>query len=328
MLSGFYLGALEAGARMAEAVGDKKAAAQYREIFRRGQKNYESQLWNGEFFIQKYDQALQKKYQYGEGCLSDQLLGQWLGMVAGLGRFLDEAKIKKALESIYRYNFRENFYDFANVQRTYALADEKGLLLCTWPRGGRPPLPFPYSDEVWTGLEYHVASHLIYEGMVKEGLTLVKAARQRYDGRRRNPWDEVECGHHYARAMSSWGLLLALSGFNYSVPEGRLGFAPALRPEDFRTFWSLGSTWGFYEQKAGAENTFSCMLKVENGRFELREFTFELPSLLAGKKIRSVECLANGGKIKSFFEQAGSRIKIKLPRTNLQAGRSLTISVH
>jgi hypothetical protein len=128
--------------------------------------------------------------------------------------------------------------------------------------------------------------------------------------------------------MSSWGLLLALSGFNYSVPEGRLGFAPALRPEEFRTFWSLGSIWGLYEQNLTPGNIFSCALQVENGRLELREFTFELPSLLAGKKTRSVECLANGGKIKSSFEQAGSRIKIKLPRTNLQAGSSLTIRVH
>jgi len=126
-------------------------------------------------------------------------------MVAGLGRFLDQTRIQKALVSIYNYNFKENFYNLANVQRTYALAGEKGLLLCTWPRGGRPPLPFPYSDEVWTGIEYQVASHLMYEGLLREGLTLVKAVRERYDGRNRNPWDEVECGHHYARAMSSWG---------------------------------------------------------------------------------------------------------------------------
>ncbi|MGB9837173.1 MAG: GH116 family glycosyl hydrolase, partial [Candidatus Saccharicenans sp.] len=327
MLSGFYLGALEAGARMAEVLGDNKAAAAYRQILSKGKKNYEAQLWNGEFFIQKYDQALQKKYQYDEGCLSDQLLGQWLSMVAGLGRFLDEAKVKKTLESIYRYNFRVNFYDFANVQRTYALADEKGLLLCTWPRGRRPPLPFPYSDEVWTGIEYHVASHLIYEGMLKEGLSIVKAVRERYDGRRRNPWNEVECGHHYARAMSSWGLLLALSGFNYSVPEGRLGFAPAISPEDFRTFWALGSTWGTYEQHLGPDNALSCQLKLEQGSFGGREFNLELPSTLAGKKIKSVECSLDGQKIPAKFEQAGLKLRIKLqPRLEMRTGQSLKIA--
>ncbi|MGB9863969.1 MAG: GH116 family glycosyl-hydrolase [Candidatus Saccharicenans sp.] len=310
MLSGFYLGALEAGARMAEAVGDRKSAAAYRQILSKGKKNYEAQLWNGEFFIQKYDQALQKKYQYGEGCLSDQLLGQWLSMVAGLGRFLDEAKVKKALESIYRYNFRENFFDFANVQRTYALADEKGLLLCTWPRGGRPLLPFPYSDEVWTGIEYQVASHLIYEGMLREGLSIVKAVRERYDGRRRNPWNEVECGHHYARAMSSWGLLLALSGFNYSVPEGRLGFAPALMPEDFRAFWSLGPAWGTYEQHLNPNKVFTAELKLEQGSFALNEFDLKLPDSLRQNKINLIECILSGQKVSFRASRDGSNLKI------------------
>lgn len=310
MLSGFYLGALEAGARMAEAVGDKKVAAEYRKILEKGKKNYETLLWNGEFFIQKYDQALQKKYQYGEGCLSDQLLGQWLSMVAGLGRFLGEGKIKKTLESIYRYSFRENFYDFANVQRTYALADEKGLLLCTWPRGGRPPLPFPYSDEVWTGIEYHVASHLIYEGMVREGLSIVKAVRDRYDGRRRNPWNEVECGHHYARAMSSWGLLLALSGFSYSAPEGRLGFSPAINQEDFRTFWSLGSTWGTYEQRLGQDKVFSCQLRLEQGSFNLRELNVELPKT-ASPVLKSVICRLGSKEIKALVGLSGKRLSLK-----------------
>ncbi len=330
MLSGFYLGALEAGARMAEFVGDKKAEAEYRKVLAKGKKNYETFLWNGEFFIQKYDQALQKKYQYGEGCLSDQLLGQWLSMVAGIGRFIDEAKIRKTLESIYRYNFRENFYDFANVQRTYALADEKGLLLCTWPRGGRPPLPFPYSDEVWTGIEYQVASHLIYEGMVKEGLSMVKAVRDRYDGRRRNPWNEVECGHHYARAMSSWGLLLALSGFSYSIPEGRLGFAPAINRENFRTFWALGPVWGSYEQQLASDGIFTCELKVENGCLKLRKFGVELPFSPDKDKAgaKSVECRLNGLKIKARFVRVGKRMEISLAEAfEMSAGSSLKFTV-
>ncbi len=325
MLSGFYLGALEAGARMAEAVGDRKAAAQYREILRRGQKNYQALLWNGEFFIQKYDRALEKKYQYGEGCLSDQLLGQWLAMVAGVGRFLDKAKIEKALESIYRYNFKDNFYDFANVQRTYALADEKGLLLCTWPRGGRPPLPFPYSDEVWTGIEYHVASHLIYEGMVKEGLTIVKAVRERYDGRRRNPWNEVECGHHYARAMSSWGLLLALSGFSYSAPEGRLGFAPVLNQEDFRTFWSLGSAWGTYEQRLEGDKVFSVSLKLEQGKFNLRALSLEMPPDFSSEG-SSVSCTLAGKNLMARIISSEKKLTLQFRQpVYLKAGEPLVL---
>ena len=129
------------------------------------------------------------------------------------------------------------------------LNDEKGLLICTWPKGGRPLYPFVYSHEVWPGIEYHVAAHLIYEGYVEEGLTIVKALRDRHDGVRRNPWNEVECGHHYARSMASWGLILALSGFKYDMVEGTIDFDPRLSTNDFNCFWSTGTAWGTYSQK-------------------------------------------------------------------------------
>jgi hypothetical protein len=133
------------------------------------------------------------------------------------------------------------------------LEDEAGLVLCTWPRGGRPRFPFVYSDEVWTGIEYHVAAHLLYEGWVQEGLEVVAAVRARHDGIRRNPWDEVECGHHYARSMSSYALLLAVSGFHCDLGQGEMRFDPILAastdPELFRTFWSCGRGWGIYSQR-------------------------------------------------------------------------------
>ena len=125
------------------------------------------------------------------------------------------------------------------MQRTYALNDEKGLLLCSWPKGGRPKLPFVYSDEVWTGIEYQVAAHLIYEGYVEEGLTLVKAVRDRHDGYRRNPWNEVECGHHYARSTSSWAVLTALSGFECDMVRGRMSFRPRIQQDEFSTFGAV-----------------------------------------------------------------------------------------
>src|SRR5206468_8582372 len=134
----------------------------------------------------------------------------------------------------------------------HALNDQPGLLLCSWPNGSRPRYPFPYADEVWTGIEYQVAAHLIYEGLVDEGLAIVKGLRGRHDGERRNPWDEFECGHHYARAMASWSLLLALSGFHYSAPEATIGFAPVLSADDFRCFFSTGSAWGLYRQERAA----------------------------------------------------------------------------
>jgi non-lysosomal glucosylceramidase len=288
MMGGFYLGALLAGSKMAAAMGDAAAAEQYRQVFEKGRQKYNDLLWNGEYYVQKYDQVMEKKYQYGEGCLSDQMLGQWLSMMAGLGRFLPEDRLKTTLESVYRYNFRTDFRDYSNVQRTYVLNDEKGLLLCSWPRGGRPPLPFVYSDEVWTGIEYHVASHLMFEGLLEEGLSIVEAARDRYDGWRRNPWDEVECGHHYARAMSSWGLLIALSGFSYSGVDMRLGFEPRLYAEDFRTLWTTGSGWGTYGQQVEKAGTLTARLSAAAGELKLRQLSFLLPPVDQGKAIVEV----------------------------------------
>jgi hypothetical protein len=253
---------------------------------------------------------MEKKYQYGEGCLSDQLLGQWLGMVSGLGRYLPQERIRSALGAIYKYNFRPDFRNFSNVQRTYALADEKGLLLCSWPKGGRPPLPFPYSDEVWTGIEYQVASHLIYEGLVEEGLSVVKAARDRYDGRRRNPWDEVECGHHYARAMSSWGVLLALSGFSYSGPDMKMGFDPKVAAEDFRTVWTAGPGWGTYAQKISDGKAAELKVEVKSGGLTLREFVFTAPASFQAIKVKSLRGSLGTTVTKPSFKKAGSIVRI------------------
>jgi len=166
----------------------------------------------------------------------------------GLGHLLPPSHVRKAIRSVYRHNFKAGFHDHDNTQRTYALNDEAGLLLCTWPNGGRPAYPFVYSHEVWTGVEYQVASHLILEGLLDEGLTIVKAVRDRHDGVRRNPWNEVECGHHYARSLSSWGLLLALSGFTCDAPGRRIEFSPRMNADGFSSFWSTGTAWGTYTQ--------------------------------------------------------------------------------
>ncbi|MBI4530117.1 MAG: hypothetical protein HY709_01225, partial [Candidatus Latescibacteria bacterium] len=245
MMGTFYLGALRAAEEMARAVGDHGAADEYRSLYERGRHRLDSDLWNGEFYTQKTPGDVNEhSHQYGDGCLSDQLLGQWFANVVGLGDLLPSEHIRSALHSIFRHNWLTDFYDHHNCQRIYALNDERGLLLCSWPRGGRPHYPFPYADEVWTGIEYQVAAHLIYEGLVDEGLSIVKGVRDRYDGERRNPWDEVECGHHYARAMASWSLLLALSGYLYSAPDATLKFAPCIFPERFRCLFTVGAAGG------------------------------------------------------------------------------------
>jgi non-lysosomal glucosylceramidase len=247
-----YLGALKAAKRIAEASGDYPAADRYNTILAKGSRKLNKLLWNGEYYEQRLPDVDAYKYQHGVGCLADQLLGQINAHLSGLSYLLPPRRVKKAVAAIYKYNLLTGFTRHDNCQRTYVLNDEAGLLACTWPHGGRPMIPFPYSHEVWTGIEYQVATHLISEGLIDEGLTLVKAVRDRHDGFSRNPWNEVECGHHYARSMSSWGTLLALSGFHCNMIEGKISFNPNL-PGDFRCFWSTGTAWGTYTLKLQSE---------------------------------------------------------------------------
>lgn len=244
----YYLAALRATEEMAKILGEDDIAQRCRAAFETGSKNTDAMLWNGEFYIQKLDDVNAYKYQHGIGCLSDQMLGQLHARVLGLGDLLPADHIRSAVKAIYDYNFRTDFHDHVNCQRTYVLNDEAGLILCTWPNGGQPRFPFVYSDEVWTGIEYHVAAHLIYEGWIEEGLAIVEAVRQRHDGRRRNPWNEVECGNHYSRSMSSWAILTALSGAVTDPQAGELRFKPVVGADDtyYKTFWSTGTAWGTY----------------------------------------------------------------------------------
>jgi uncharacterized protein (DUF608 family) len=319
MMGSLYLGALAAAARMARHLGDTAAAASYEALIASGGKRLDQALYNGEFYVQKTDESKKEsaKYQYGEGCLSDQLLGQWFAEVVHLGKLLPHDHIRRTLGAIWRYNFRQDFGEWPNTQRLYALNDEKGLVLCSWPRGKRPALPFPYSDEVWTGIEYQVAAHFIYEGMIKEGLAVVKAVRDRYDGVSRNPWNEIECGHHYARAMSSWSLLLALSGYRYSAPSREIGFHPVINAENFRALYTTGSAWGSYAQKLAGEKL-DAEIRVEEGTLTLN--TLRLPTPKAEAKLlsktRARLRVENGEAILTFDKPV-----------ELRSGRGLTVSL-
>jgi Glycosyl-hydrolase family 116, catalytic region len=239
----------------------------------------ESDLFNGEYFIQKikweglnspdpvkasegswssdYSEEaralLQKegpKYQYGTGCLSDGILGDWMAEVCGLRNVVDSLKVLSHLRSVYKYNFRKDLSEHSNPQRpSYALGNEGGLLLCSWPKGGKLSLPFVYSDEVWTGIEYQVASHLMMMGEVDKGLEIVRTARNRYDGRIRNPFDEYECGHWYARALSSYAMLQALSGARYDAVDQVMYINGG--KGDFTSFISTATGFGNVGMKDG-----------------------------------------------------------------------------
>lgn len=313
MTSCFYLGALLAGAEIAAHLGDDATAGAYREAYTRGSAWLDARLFNGEYYEQHYSPEDAPEYQYGTGCLADQVLGAWLAYVAGLGPILDADKLRTALRSVFRHNWRSDLHEHANAQRVYALGGEAGLINCTWPRGGRPAVPFPYSDEVWTGIEYQVASHCILAGLVKEGLTIVRSVRDRYDGHKRNPWDEFECGHHYARAMASYGLLLALSGFRYDTGAGVIGFAPRLHAEEFRCFWALNGAWGTYRQHhTGATIT------VLSGELALSRV--DLPHLARARTARVQHARRT---FRAPVDELGS---VTLPAmVRLSAGKSLVI---
>lgn len=252
LTNSIFYAALKAGAEMADFLGEHERADMYRMALESGSKKMDELLWNGEYYIQILADINQYSYQYGTGCLSDQLFGQLLAHVTGLGYILPENHVKKALLAVYKHNYMESMEKHINVQRVYAINNEKGLLMCSWPSGGRPKLPFVYSDEVWTGVEYQVAAHLIYEGYIDEGLSIVKAVRSRYDGYARNVWDEIECGHHYARSLASWAVLLALSRYKCDMVKNEICFKPVINRDNFSTFWSTGEAWGVYKQKINA----------------------------------------------------------------------------
>jgi hypothetical protein len=245
----------------------------YRELLDRGIAFMESELWNGEYFIQKIQweglhaedptkvqawnvdyspeavELLKKegpKYQYGNGCLSDGVLGTWIAAVCGVDDFLNANQVRGHLKAVYAHNLKHDLAEVAhaNPQRpTFALGHEGGLLLCTWPHGDAPSLPCVYSNEVWTGIEYQVAAHLMLMGEVDAGLEIVRVARDRYDGRDRNPFDEYECGHWYARALASYGMLQGLTGARYDAVEKVLYLAPRISG-DFRAFFATATGFG------------------------------------------------------------------------------------
>lgn len=324
MMGALYLGALLAMKKLAKRVGDKEFATKCREIYDSGCKKYPELLWNGEFFIQIIEAEEIPRHQFGVGCLSDQLLGQWFCEVVGLGYVLPQDQVRTALESIFKHNWKADLSDHESCQRTYALNDEAGLLICSWPNGGRLEYPFIYADEVWTGIEYQVAGHMLYENLLEEGLAIVKGVRDRHDGIARNPWNEFECGNHYARAMASWSLVLALSGYLYNAEDKRIAFAPKVNASDFNTFYSTGSAWGTYRQSVSGSK-FAAEIEATWGELELAEVVLEVPSDFACK---AAAVNLNGKKVGAEMSQDGDRVTVKLADTGrIETGQSLKVTL-
>lgn len=321
-LEGFYLAALKAGAEMAEHLREAEKAALYRELFAAGKAWTDKNLFNGRYYEQQINlsdrsilasftdddtqgtywnaEAGEIKYQIGEGCEVDQVCAQWHANLCGLGEIFDPAQLHTALRSLYRYNFKRSMREVPNPWRLYSLDDEAGVIICDYPEGARKPaIPVPYCQETMYGFGYQLAALLISEGMVDEGLDIVRAIRGHFDGEKRNPWNEFECGSNYARSMASYSLLLVLSGFSFDMTRGHIGFRPRLEARPFRVFWSLDAAWG---TMTIGEDGFS--LRILGGALPLRSLEVAGLARQAGRLALRLD-----GKPLTGWELAGDTLR-------------------
>ncbi len=326
-ISGYYLAALRTGEEWARRMGETAAADRFHNIFQKGQNKLVELCWNGEYFQQHLPDYLNRQGEVGPGCMADQLIGQWWAHQLGLGYLLPKEMVISALQAIFKYNFKSDLTGWRHAPRAFAGEKDKGLIICTWPKGGRPASVMLYSDEVWTGIEYQVAGHMIYEGLIDEGLGIVKAARDRYDGIPRapiprNPWNEIECGGHYARAMSSWSLLLALSGWHYDSTRKSLRFSPRYQEQQFKSFFAAPAGWGSVRQSLQGQRQL-CELQVSEGHLDLVELT-----LAARVSARTLRARLGGKEIKGQLQVEGElvRIHFKTPIA-IKAGSALSIEL-
>lgn len=260
-LEGFYLAALRAMAEMAEHMGED--ASEYLRMFENGKRFLNSELFNGEYYYQKVDltdksqldrfenagnywndESGEIKYQIGEGLIIDQCLAQWHANLMGLGQIYDKAKLKTAMESLYRYNFKPAMREFCNPCRVFSLGGEAGTVMCEYPESAvKPAIPVPYCQETMTGFEYAAASLMLQEGLIDQAEEMIKAVRDRYDGMKRNPWNEIECGNNYSRAMAAFSFITAYAGYRCDAVRGEMGFSP-ITEGGMSTMWFMGNAWG------------------------------------------------------------------------------------
>ncbi len=263
----WYLGALRAAAVLATHLGEQDFATRCNELAERGARWTDEHLFNGEWYVQQIrppaadtpiahglrhesmgSRNLQDPdFQIGDGCLIDQLVGQVMAHLNGLGHLADPAKLATTARAVWKHTHHADLHGHFNHMRSFALNDEPAMVMATWPRGGRPKRPFPYCHEVMTGFEYTAALALILEGAVDDGVQAIADVRFRHDGQRRNPFDEAECGHHYARAMASWGAIAALTGLRWSAQTGDLELHRCTTATT--GIWAVGDAWGTWRQQ-------------------------------------------------------------------------------
>lgn len=323
-----YLGALRAAEEMAREMGDEDFARKCNDIFQAGSRLSVIRLFNGEYFIQEVDLEKHPDWQYGDGCLADQLFGQGWAHQVGLGYLYPDSKVRRTLESIWKYCWAPDItrQNAAHPpERWFASKGDAGLFTCTWPRSKHlGPKSTRYRDELWTGIEYQVAGHMAWEGMLTEALAICRAIHDRYHPRRYNPFNEIECGDHYARAMASWGVLTGLAGFEYHGPKGHLGFAPRIQPDDFRCAFTAAAGWGTIGQQRAADRQTNTVT-VRWGRLTVASLAFEVA---AGAKAKSLRLELAGRELPGELTTRGNRCRFTLAEpVTLEAGQSLVATL-
>ena len=287
----YYLAALRAGEEMARAVGDDSSAAEYRRLFESGSQWIDANLIQRRILrpenprlSARQDRAVPaqqhglRRYRTSAIPGRRRLPGRSAGRpVSGRSRRARPAGLRKTTSRRRSRPFiatttspRSPNHD--TVQRTFALNNEAAMVICDYGKAERPRIPFPYYAEVMTGFEYSTAAHMLYAGMIREGIECIANIRARYDGLKRNPWDEAECGHHYARAMAAWSGVLALSGFRYHAPKAAVVAMPRVPHERFTCFWSTATGWGTFSTTGGLE------IKVLHGTLSCRSCEFPAAS--------------------------------------------------
>ncbi len=335
-LSGMYLAALRAGEEMARIVGDDPFARRCREIFDRGQPKLVAELFDGGYFINKPDPKHLDAINSGTGCHIDQVFGQSWAWQVGLGRVLPEKETVSALKSLWRYNFAADVGPYRaayKAGRWYAMPGEGGLLMCTFPRsdwdytqakGKGPDWAAGYFNECMNGFEYQVAGHMLAEGLVMEGLAVTRMVHDRYHPSRRNPWNEIECGDHYARSMASYGVFLAACGYEYDGPRRWLGFAPRLTPEHFQGAFTAAAGWGTFSQQTEGSN-FKCRIVVRWGQLRLKTLALTPPS---GLTPRRVSATLAGIPVAASVARQDGRLAVEFePEITVLEGQTLMVEL-
>ena len=317
-LSSLYLAALLAAEEMAIEVGDRDFAARCRQIFEAGQTNLVSRLFENDYFMNKVDQGHLDSINSGTGCEIDQVMGQSWAFQVGLPRVLPEKETRAALRSLWTYNFTPDVGPYRRAYkagRWYAMPGEAGLLMCSFPRadwdydqakGKGPDWAAGYFNECMNGFEYQAAGHMLWEGMITEGMAVTRAVHDRYHASRRNPWNEIECGDHYVRSMASYGVFIAASGFEYHGPSGRIGFSPRLTPEEFKAAFTCAEGWGTYGQHRSVARQ-SHSIEIKHGRLQLVTVTVDVP---ANSKVATLNARLGSKKVGAGFAQKGTRVEV------------------